>query len=191
MFEADDPFEIGRTIFMSAIPSAMIAGVATVLLVVVVPLAAGVHLPRPETPRALADERLRAELAVAEEIGFTRSEEIPLRDLDQTHAIELRDDECVAVVATEWGAHRIDWIAIGGRTEDDEHHALARDVFVPGVVGHAQVCPARRRVFVRVESTRGITWGGEPTFGTLVILRGPADHVRRRLNRGEVARWLR
>ena len=156
-------------------------------VLVVIPMLAGVELPRPETPRTLSTERLDAEVDVAESLGFVRSDDVALREEDQLHTIELEPGECVAAVASAWGAHRIDWIAAAeGARAPDQDSACARTAYVPGVVGHLQACPLEAGPFtVRVVSTSGLLASADPPFGTLVILRGPAERVSHRLNRGE------
>lgn len=173
-----------------AFGSGVVALVAAYALVVVL-TCAGFEPTRTHTPRALSEERLRAEVAVAEDLGFARFQDVVLRTRDESHVIELGPGECFAAVASAWGSHRIEWIVAGeGRRAPDVHEqrGLAMQSHVPGVVAHIQACPfGAGPVTVRIGSNASWLAGDDPApFGTLVILRAAAERVRDRLNRGYV-----
>lgn len=154
----------------------------------------GLHLfvldvPEPlPLPEPLVRGRLDEEQRVAESIGFVFERREPLHTRDVELPLELREDECVALIAGAWGSHRVTSIVVvpvrRASPATYDARAVGAHPDVGGVVGHAQLCPdVDGTGTARIQS-----WsrGDHPTLtgGELRVLRAPRERAGSALNRG-------
>lgn len=167
-------------LFMSAI-FAVFVTIGLYLFVLDVPE----PLPLPEP---LVRARMDEEQRVAESIGFVLERREPLRDRDVELSLELRTDECVALIAGAWGSHRVTSVVVVPERRASpaayDPRAVGAHPDVEGVVGHAQLCPdvdgtGTARVQSWSRGDHAVLTGGE-----LRVLRAPRERVGAALNRG-------
>lgn len=174
-------------LFMSAI-FAVFATIGLYLLVLDPPE----PLPLPE---ALVRERLDEEQRVAESIGFVLEHREPLAAASTELPLELRADECVALIAGAWGSRRVTSVVVVPERRASpaayDARAIGAHPDVGGVVAHAQLCPdVDGTGTARIQS-----WsrGDHPTLtgGELRVLRAPRERAGSALNRGWTLRRAR
>lgn len=145
-------------------------------------------------PAELARERLDAEQHVAEELGFHLDRVVSLPTPATAVPIDLHAGECVAVIASVWGAFRPDWLVVAP-TEDVhlyDEDTIAAHVSVEGLVAHVQFCAVDDSRAWAVLAVGSIDYSRHaPLFvpGELRILRAPLSRIGspERLDRG----WTR
>lgn len=186
----------GVLLFARAIATGILALLVTGGLVLFTDLP--VHPAYVPIDEALARARLDAETRAAMELGFVLDRSVTIGSPSQELDLEVGAGECVALIATAWGLHRVRSVTAvpaGSRPTMYAPNAVLASGYPRGLVAHGQACSDEAATWrVGVDAVKLGEWEarrekqGPFTGGALHVLRAPSAVVGRRLDRGYVLR---